>query len=193
MNEHQINRVSSSSAIGEASNYQQNIEVLSQNVDGYIKFIFDRQITRRKSFFERFFPQALDKTISQGEVRLAQTKLDTLTEAAQIFKDTQIGVLQEGAEHYLAKIKAQFRRETASFLVAEAQKLEAELDHIFDDFTELVENRYEKNAKYKHPLLREKMENQLEKDIEQFMELKDVVVKRFANIVKEHVNNSSAR
>lgn len=188
MNEYPINHIpKNNNDLIETSRETQNIKVAADEVDNYIQTIFDKQIIKRENFFQRFFPDALQRTIKQGEEKLLQTKYDYLVETSTIIKNTQVESLRERANHYLNQRKAQLRAETASFLVTKAQELEKEIDKIFDDFTARIEERYEKNQLIKQPFLKRKMEQQLEKDIEGFLEIKEEVIGKFRRIVKEGV------
>lgn len=187
MTDYPIRRISEYNKLSETTAETQNIQILADNVENYVQAIFDQQMVKRKGFFERFFPSALQRTIQEGEEKLLKTKYNGLVEASTILKNTQIQSLKETINHYLNQRKAKLRAETASFLVAKAQELETEIDQIFDDFITRIEARDAKNQTIKQPFLKRKMEQQLEKDIEGFLAIKEQVVEKFRRIVKEGI------
>jgi hypothetical protein len=102
-------------------------------------------------------------------------------------KATQLQVLRESCNQYLARGKAASRAETTRFMLEQAQKLIEEADRISDRFIDNIENRFQKLETISTPRLRQMLEQQIEKDVQDFLNLRDQLTARFRNIVSEGV------
>ncbi|MBW4617708.1 MAG: hypothetical protein KME21_31865 [Desmonostoc vinosum HA7617-LM4] len=156
-------------------------------VADYAGSVVDAQNQTRKNLLQKLFPDATQRAIKMGELKLIQTEFEFRKKALEMVRETHTQALRETCNQYLVQAKATGRAETAKLLMQKAQELQAEMDRVFDKFIEAVEKKTLKLESLSNVVLKRKMEEQLEKEIHEFVEMRDQLIRKFNKIVEEGV------
>lgn len=70
---------------------------------------------------------------------------------------------------------------------SKAVEIQAELERKCDEFTENIDHQLTKIEAIKHQRLREQREEELNRDIDNFFQMKNELIQKFINIVREGV------
>lgn len=153
----------------------------------YGEIVVDSNMTKRETFLQKLFPDPVQRAAKMGELKIIETEFEFRKKALAMVRETHVQALRETCNQYLDKAKAAGRAETASFLMRKAQELQEELDRIFDKFIASVEKKTQRLQEMTNPTLKKIMEQNLDKEIHDFIEMKDNLVNKFKNIVNEGV------
>lgn len=174
-----LTRVSEDTQIAKSS----SVEAVAR----YAEIVVDNNIAKRETFLQKLFPDPAQRAAKMGELKIIETEFEFRKKALAMVRETHVQALRETCNQYLVKAKAAGRAETASFLMRKAQELQEELDRIFDKFIAAVEKKTQRLQEMTNSILQKRMEQDLDKEIHEFIEMKDKLVKKFRQIVDEGV------
>lgn len=149
--------------------------------------VVDSNMEKREAFLQKIFPNPAQRAAKIGELKIVETEFEFRKKALEMVRETQAQALRETCNQYLVKAKAGGRAETAEFLMRKAQELQAELDRILDKFVLSIEKKTQRLQALTNSTLQKKMEQDLDKEIHDFMEMKENLLNKFKNIVDEGV------
>jgi hypothetical protein len=142
---------------------------------------------RNDSLAQRFFPTKKTRLIREGEAQLVRVDFDYQIQQLQVVHETQLQELKEKCNEYLIRGKIKIRAETTAFALAEQQRLQDELDRIFNEFKEAFRKKHEALDREQNPVIQGMMEADMEESYENFVHLRQDLLKKFNNIVNEGV------
>jgi hypothetical protein len=161
--------------------------ILGAVADNYASNIVETRTQARKNFLQKLFPDPTQRAIKAGELQLIQTEFEFRKKALEMVRETHTQALRETCNQFLVQSKATSRAETAKLLMQKAQELQAEIDRVFDKFIESVEKKTLKLESINNTTLRRKMEEQLENEINEFVGMREQLIRKFNKIVEEGV------
>jgi hypothetical protein len=152
------------------------------------QFVLDRATqNKRNSFLQKFFPDPRERALVQAEVSIIQSELEFRRRTLAKVREAQSQSLTERLNEYLIREKGKIRAETAAFLLSKRNELQTQMDRVFDDFTESMAAKLDKVESMTNKKLREIRTEQLERDIDSFMNLQQELMNQFQNIISENV------
>jgi hypothetical protein len=174
-----LTKVSTDSQIPKSS----SVEAVAR----YAEIVVDNNMAKRETFLAKLFPDPVQRAAKMGELEIIKTEFEFRKKALAMVRETHVQALRETCNQYLVKAKAAGRAETASFLMRKAQELQEELDGILERFIASVEKKTQSLQLTTNLTLQKKMEQDLDKEIHEFIDMKDKLVKKFRRIVDEGV------
>jgi predicted nuclease with TOPRIM domain len=102
-------------------------------------------------------------------------------------RTVQIQGLKETCNQYLMNAKVQARKDSSSHLMKKLNELLKDMELITNEFFDSVTSRQKQIEKAPHPLLKQNLERDLEKDIIDFSNCKSSLIDNFKKIVNESV------
>ena len=163
--------------------------VQSNNID-HIANQGDALIEQAQEEHHNWVTRQLDPR--QRELRRGELDLIRLTHKArrkqlEMVKEAQLQALKESCNQYLDRGKAKVRSETALFLIEQAQQLLEDADRIADKFINNIQRKADKLDSITVPRLRQRVEDQLNQEMDDFFDLQDQLMAKYKNIVSEGV------
>lgn len=147
----------------------------------------DRVMEKRQGFLQRFFPDAGTRAAIEGELALVKDEFEFRRRALQKVRETQIQSLTEHCNQYLVREKAAIRSDTAAFLMSKKLELENNLYSISEEFLTRMESQMAQAEAIQNPILKQVRQTQLEKSVEDFVDLQNRLVDQFQRIISEGV------
>jgi oligoribonuclease NrnB/cAMP/cGMP phosphodiesterase (DHH superfamily) len=176
------------SSIGKvASNLEQSQDAVVEVISNYGDDVYDRNLAQRELFLEKFYPEANQRALAMAQLRLIENEFEFRRRALEMTRETQIQALGETCNQYLVKAKASGRAETAKYLMNQAQKLEEDLELISNKFIDSYERKMQNLEKITHPLLKQKYQQDLDREINDFFARKEALLAQFNHIVDEGI------
>lgn len=149
--------------------------------------LLDRVLNARASFLQQFIPDPRRRSVIMQELKAIEDEFEFRRQVLTMTRETQIQALKEACNQYLIKGKSAIRADTGSFLLAKAAELEADVNRIFDEFTNDIAERWKKAEAIEIPQIRKTRLEQLDKDYSRFAKLQDELLNKFLHIVSEGV------
>ena len=163
-----------------------SIDVVGETVRSNSALV-EEALSSRSSFLQNFFPDPARKAIVLEQMKSVEQEFEFRRQVLYMVRQSQMQALKESCNQYLVKGKAAIRADVGRFLLARAAELEAQVNDIFDDFTEDMSRRWEKAESIKSAKIRDIRLKQLDKDFERFAQLQDQLLDKFLKIVSEGV------
>ncbi|MBD2200180.1 MULTISPECIES: hypothetical protein [Calothrix] len=156
-------------------------------VGEYADIVIASNTAKRDTFLAKLFPDPVQRAAKMGELEIVKTEFEFRKKALVMVRETHSQALRETCNQYLIRGKADSRAETAAFLMRKEQELQEELNNIFDRFIASVEKKTQRLATIINGTLQRALEQDLDKEIHNFVDMKDKLVKKFRQIVDEGV------
>jgi|688.fasta_scaffold409560_2 hypothetical protein len=163
---------------GLANSQESVLEVISD----YGESTFDRP-----KYLQQFFPDEQKRALAMGELKLIENEFEFRKKALEMARTVQIQGLKETCNQYLMNAKVQARKDSSSHLMKKLNELLKDMELITNEFFDSVTSRQKQIEKAPHPLLKQNLERDLEKDIIDFSNCKSSLIDNFKKIVNESV------
>ncbi len=179
-----IERVYMNGSLAKVNNDLQNSSShVVAHTSNYVQGVVDRLIDKQMNLFQRFFPDERRMAVIKGELQLVKTEFEYRQKAFEIVRKTQIESLEEICNQYLQQGRVATRSDTALFLMKKSAELQEELERLSDNFMESMDRRIEKIQQLNSLNLRQKRMEQIDNDIDTFMDLQTHILKQFQQVV----------
>lgn len=156
-------------------------------IANYGDIVIASKMAKRETFLTKLFPDPVQRAVKMGELEIVKTEFEFRQKALAMVRETHVQALRETCNQYLVQAKVDVRAETAGFLMRKAQELQEELDKILDRFIASVERKSQRLETITNTTLQRTLEQDLDKEIHNFVDMKDKLVAKFRQIVDEGV------
>jgi hypothetical protein len=141
----------------------------------------------RTGLLAKLWPNAEERAIAQGKLEMIRTDYEFFKEALVLSRETQLASLRETCEHYIIRQKVEVRQQIATHILSEQQKLQDNLDGIFNEFLESMGEKMAQAERIEREFLRNIRITQLEEDAIQFANLQQSLLERFRRSIPDSV------
>jgi uncharacterized protein YacL (UPF0231 family) len=150
--------------------------------------VLDRAIEdRRSNFLQRLIPDARLRALMEAEVGIIRSELEFRRVMLAKVREAQSQSLTERLNECLIREKATIRSETTVFMLSELNDLIVRMNKLYDDFERDMEEKFAKLESISIPKLRAMREQDIDRTIEIFSEMKEELMVQFQRIVSERV------
>lgn len=170
------------------SNQVTNSTQTAYEVTQYSKKIITEAV-ERNGLLDRIIPDKRRKAKVKGELELMQTELAAAKRFLEITRETQKQSFIEHCNTYLNKSKAESRANSTSYLIQKQEELQDEMDQTIESFLVKMDKKLDQLENQQNPKIQEIRKQQLERDLNNFMDLQQQLMERFTQIVSEQINS----
>lgn len=156
---------------------EENMELVEKARDNSGKGLFSRILRRSAS--------RLSLEAEQNELRAG---FHYRSRALQLAVESKLQAVEEACNHVLVTGKSEIRRERQEFFADQVSRLSITMHQYAEEFNLEVDRRLQEiDATYKSPVIREKEEARLCRQIEDFHDMLETMAVEFQHIIKEGV------
>jgi Ni,Fe-hydrogenase I large subunit len=142
---------------------------------------------KRNSFLQKFFPDPRERALVEAEVGIVRSELEFKRRMLEKVREAQSQSMTERLNEYLIREKTTIRSETAAFMLSRLKDLQDRMQRIFKEFYDSMEVNTKQVEAMTLPKLREVGMQQLDKDVDDFMQLRQELMDQFQSIISERV------
>lgn len=157
----------------------------SQHHDVKVINQYGDSLVESQGFLSKLFPEEKKMAIALLELQSIKSEFEFKAKALEMVRQSQIQAIKEQCNAYLFEKKASARGYTTTNFAKKTQELMDELEGINNKFFDSVGRRMQQIEKAPHPMLKQKLERDLENDIMNFPKLIATLKERFNSIVSE--------